>query len=168
LKNAPYLPDESRLIQASLKYPDRLNPEASLDSSLRPSPPRRLITSPGVARPIPDLGDAHDAHGHGESERKRGRVDPRCAGEERGLAVASRERDQRARTGGDGNQGTSEPASSHARNLQLPPAAGDIHARCCRPTLGRASRGTLHERVARSAECRTRGAPTDACGWSGI
>lgn len=37
---------------------------------------------------------------------------------------------QRARTGGDENQGTSVPSSSHARNLQLPPAEEDIHTRC--------------------------------------
>lgn len=66
---------------------------------------------------------------------------------------------QRARTGGDENQGTSVPSSSHARNLQLPPTEEDIHTRCSwgpgsiagkpKSESERASERTLEKRITR-------------------
>lgn len=174
-RKAPYLPDGSRLIETPLKYFNRargpvlisLRPFVPAEAWLRREGLLALGSATGIRRIRRTASIAgrwriamRERNGRKRRTKKEGWRSPR--------------ENQRARTGGDENQGTSVPSSSHARNLQLPPTEGDIHTRCSWGPGSIAGKPKSEERAhPRKAhhslrECRTRGVSTDACGWSGI
>lgn len=131
-RKAPYLPDESRLIETPLKYFNRARRPVLI--SFRPFVPAEawLRLAKGCSSRIREGGPWHTTHFEYRGGRWRTAMRERNGRKRRTRKEdwRSPRENQRARTGGDENQGTSVPSSSHARNLQLPPTEEDIHTRC--------------------------------------